>query len=67
MHSGYDVPRASAVASQRVVPSRMADSEFEKFSTELGLVLKYVKHSNGDEDLAKMIESDERYRRIGAV
>lgn len=49
-----------------VVPSRMADPEFEKLSTELGLVLKYVKHSNDDEDLARMMEGDERYRRIGA-
>jgi hypothetical protein len=49
-----------------VVPHRIGDPDFEKFSTELGLVLKYIKHSVDDEDLGRMVEEDARYRRIGA-
>lgn len=49
-----------------VVPSRLGDSEFDKFSTELGLVLKYVKHSKSKEDLGRMVSEDARYRELGA-
>ncbi len=49
-----------------VAPSRVGDSEFDKFSTELGLVLKYIKHSRSKADLGRMVGEDGRYRELGA-
>ena len=49
-----------------VAPARMNKPDFEKFSTELGLVLKYIKYSGDDEGLGRMVSEDTRYRSIGA-
>ena len=49
-----------------VAPARMSDNELDAFDTELGLALKYVKHSRDKSDLGRMVKGDTRYRSVGA-
>ena len=47
-----------------VAPNDLQDSDFDRFATDLGRVLKYVKHSDEKEKLAIIVSQDERYRSL---
>ena len=49
-----------------VAPARKSDKELDAFSTEVGLALKYIKHSKDKEDLDRIVREDSRYRSVGA-
>ncbi|MBO7675022.1 MAG: hypothetical protein J6S63_08440 [Atopobiaceae bacterium] len=49
-----------------VVPARVSDDELDAYDTELGLALKYVKHSKDGKELGRMVREDARYRSVGA-
>ncbi|MCD8222868.1 MAG: Rpn family recombination-promoting nuclease/putative transposase [Clostridiales bacterium] len=45
-------------------PAGMTDEDFEKFSTSLGKVLKFMKLSNSRKEMKKLMETDAAYRKI---
>ncbi|MCD8132010.1 MAG: Rpn family recombination-promoting nuclease/putative transposase [Lachnospiraceae bacterium] len=45
-------------------PAGMTDDDFDKFTTSLGKVLKFMKLSNSRKEMKKLMETDEAYRRI---
>lgn len=45
-------------------PAGMTDEDFEKFSTSLGKVLKFMKFSNSRKEMKKLMETDKAYRSI---
>ncbi|MBR3159623.1 MAG: Rpn family recombination-promoting nuclease/putative transposase [Atopobiaceae bacterium] len=47
-----------------VTPNDLQDIDFERFTTNLGRVLKYVKYCDEMEKLAIMVSNDERYRSL---
>jgi hypothetical protein len=47
-----------------VVPRRMPDEELDAFSTDVGLALKYIKHSSDKEELGTMVHEDERFGSV---
>jgi hypothetical protein len=49
-----------------VASARKSDKELDAFSKEVGLVLKYIKHSKDKEDLDRIVREDSRYRSVGA-
>lgn len=49
-----------------VAPARKSDKELDAFSKEVGLALKYIKHSKDKEDLDRIVREDSRYRSVGA-
>ena len=42
----------------------MGDADFDRYDTDLGLVLKYVKHSGSKKGLRRTVEGDPRYRDV---
>lgn len=49
-----------------VAPARIPGEDLDTFSTELGLALKYVKHSSDRGDLDRMVHEDERFGSVDA-
>ncbi|MEE1158886.1 MAG: hypothetical protein UHS51_05640, partial [Atopobiaceae bacterium] len=47
-----------------VVPRRVPDEELDAFSTDVGLALKYIKHSSDKEELGTMVHEDERFGSV---
>ena len=47
-----------------VSPAAIADEDFDKFRTDLGLVLQYIKYSNDKEKLNEVVHSVDRFRRM---
>lgn len=47
-----------------ITPTEILDTDFEKFSSELKQVLKYVKYSNNNAQLIKVTEADPVYRNL---
>ncbi|MCD7883043.1 MAG: Rpn family recombination-promoting nuclease/putative transposase [Lachnospiraceae bacterium] len=45
-------------------PAGMTDEDFEKFSTSLGKVLKFMKLSNSRKEMKKLMETDKAYKSI---
>jgi hypothetical protein len=42
----------------------MPDEELDAFSTDVGLALKYIKHSSSKEELGTMVHEDERFGSV---
>lgn len=47
-----------------ISPENIAEEDFEKFSTELGKVLEYIKYSHDKEKLVNIVENDDSYRTV---
>ena len=47
-----------------VSPAAIADEDFDKFRTDLGSVLQYIKYSNDKEKLDEVVHSVDRFRRM---
>lgn len=47
-----------------IAPAQISDEGFDKFHTELGLALKYVKKSTDKQLLNELVHADEAYRHI---
>lgn len=47
-----------------IEPARMADEDFEKFSTSMGKVLKFMKLSSDKTEMKTLMETDAAYRSI---
>ncbi|MEE1158124.1 MAG: hypothetical protein UHS51_01760, partial [Atopobiaceae bacterium] len=43
---------------------RMPDEELDAFSTDVGLALKYIKHSSDKEELGTMVHEDGRFGSV---
>lgn len=48
-----------------ISPAAIADADFEKFSSTLKVVLGFIKYSRNREKLTKLINSEERFKRLG--
>lgn len=47
-----------------IEPARMTNEDFEKFSTSMGKVLKFMKLSGSKKEMKTLMETDEDYRKI---
>ena len=47
-----------------LVPSEIAEEDFDKFNTELNLALKYIKHSGDDRELESFVWNNPEYRDV---
>lgn len=47
-----------------IEPARMTDEDFDKFSTSMGKVLKFMKLSGNKNEMKTLMETDEAYRSI---
>lgn len=47
-----------------IAPASIPDEDFVKFHSELGQVLKFIKHSLNDEDMEKCVADDPTYRDL---
>ena len=47
-----------------IAPAEISDEELDKLNTELGIALKYVKHSVIPEELDRLIHNDPRYKNV---
>ncbi len=47
-----------------ITPEGIKKEDFAKFRTELGLVLKYIKYSNDEEELEDNIRNDPQYQNV---
>ena len=47
-----------------IAPAEISDDELDKLNTELGIALKYVKHSLIPEELDRLIHDDPRYKNV---
>ena len=66
---GVDNSLLQLVADYRinlVSPAFIADADFDKFATELGLVLGYSKYQKDKNALWKFVTANERFRNVGS-
>jgi len=47
-----------------IEPARMTDEDFEKFSTSMGKVLKFMKLSSDKDGMRKLMETDDAYKSM---
>ena len=47
-----------------IEPSKMSDEQLETFRTDLGLALKFIKHSKDEKELDDLVTQDRRYRSL---
>ena len=47
-----------------IEPHKLSDEEFEKFTTDLGITLNFIKRSKDKKELDNLIHKDERYRAL---
>ncbi len=47
-----------------IEPAKMTDEDFEKFSTSMGKVLKFMKLSNSRTEMKNLMETDDDYSHI---
>ena len=47
-----------------IEPSKMSDEQLETFRTDLGLALKFIKHSKDKKELDELVSQDSRYRSL---
>ena len=47
-----------------IEPHKLSDEEFEKFTTDLGITLNFIKRSKDKKELDNLIHQDERYRAL---
>ena len=47
-----------------IEPAALSEDELSQFHSELGTVLKFLKHANEKEELEKLVEEDSAYQRV---
>ena len=47
-----------------IAPAEISDDDLDKLNTELGIALKYVKHSIVPEELDRLVHNDPRYKSV---
>ena len=47
-----------------IEPAALSEDELSRFHSELGMILKFLKHANEKEELEKLVEEDSAYQRV---
>jgi hypothetical protein len=47
-----------------VSPARMSDMELDTFKSDLKEVLKFIKHSTDKDELKKLLDENENYKKL---